>query len=165
MEQLGIEPKLLLAQIINFSIIIFVLTRLLYKPILGMLEKRKKAIEEGLALTEKMKAEEAKLKQKEEKILEEARRQAHIILEEAKKQGKAAEKDIVTEAHKESSEIIAKAHADIARAREGMEKDVRKEAVTLAAAMAKRLLANVLSEKDQHAMLADHLKELESVKG
>ncbi len=165
MEQLGIEPKLLLAQIINFSIIIFVLSKLLYKPILGMLEKRKKAIEEGLALTEKMKAEEAKVKQKEEKILEEARRQAHVILEEAKKQGKAAEKDIVEAAHKEAADIIAKAHADIARAREGMEKDVRKEAVLLAAAMAKRLMTNVLSVHDQHNILAEHLKELESAKG
>lgn len=165
MEQLGIEPKLLFAQIINFSIIIFVLSKLLYKPILAMLEKRKKAIEEGLAITEKMKIEEAKLKQKGDRILEEARREARVILDEAKKQGKTEEKGIIEEAHKQASEIIAKSHTDIARAREGMERTVKKEAVTLAAAMAKRLMTNVLSEKDQHAMLAAHLKELESVKG
>ena len=41
MEQLGIEPKLLAAQLVNFSIILFVLTKLLYTPILSILEKRK----------------------------------------------------------------------------------------------------------------------------
>lgn len=47
MEQLGIEPQLLLAQLVNFLIILFVLSKLLYKPILGMIEKRKKEIAEG----------------------------------------------------------------------------------------------------------------------
>ena len=42
MEKLGIEPQLLLAQLVNFGIIIFVLSKFLYKPILDMLEKRKK---------------------------------------------------------------------------------------------------------------------------
>lgn len=165
MEQLGIEPKLLFAQIINFTIIVFVLSKLLYKPILGMLEKRKKTIEEGLALTEKMKAEEAKLKQRGEKILDEARKEARGILEEAKKQGKSAEKDIIAEAHEQAADVIAKGKADISRDREGMEKGVREQAVILATAMAKRLLVGVLSEKDQHTMVAEQLKELESVKG
>jgi len=54
MEKLGIEPTLLLAQILNFLIIAFVLTKILYKPILQLLDKRKKTIEEGLRLTQKM---------------------------------------------------------------------------------------------------------------
>ena len=44
MEKLGIEPVLLAAQIVNFLVILVVLQKLLYKPILGMLEKRKREI-------------------------------------------------------------------------------------------------------------------------
>ena len=84
MEQLGIEPKLLAAQLVNFSIILFVLTKLLYTPILSILEKRKKQIEEGLLLTEKMKAEEIKMEEKKEKLLDQARKDAHVIIEEGK---------------------------------------------------------------------------------
>jgi len=58
MEKLGIEPSLLLAQIINFAIIVVVLSKLLYKPILSMLEKRKREIEESLRLTDKLRADE-----------------------------------------------------------------------------------------------------------
>ena len=89
MEQLGIEPKLLLAQIVNFLIIAFVLTKLLYKPILAMLEKRKKEIAQGLELTEKMRLAEEKYKEKEEKLLSEARREARTIVEAAEKEAGA----------------------------------------------------------------------------
>ncbi|MBI2405132.1 F0F1 ATP synthase subunit B [Candidatus Gottesmanbacteria bacterium] len=163
MEQLGIEPTLLLAQIINFSIIVFVLTRLLYKPILGILEKRKKEIEESLARAEKLKREEEKFKQKGEKLLDEARREGRKILEEAKKQGKLAEKEIIAEAHNEASDIVKKGKTEVVRMEEEMEKGVRQQAVTLAIAMAKRLLTAVLSEKDQHRVISEQLKELEKV--
>ena len=48
MENIGIEPYQLLTQVINFALMIFILTKLLYKPILKGLEERKKKIEEGL---------------------------------------------------------------------------------------------------------------------
>jgi len=164
MEQLGIEPKLLLAQIINFSIIIFVLSKLLYKPILAMLEKRKKEIEKGLALSQRMQEEEVKLKQKQEKMLDETRKQARMILEEAKKQGKEAEREIVNEAHKEAKEIVEKGRLELAHLHKEMEKDLRKESVALATAMAKRLLVSVMKEDKQHQLLESQLKELESMK-
>ena len=54
MEKLGIEPILLLTQVINFTILVVVLTKFLYKPILKMLDERKKKIEEGLTLSREM---------------------------------------------------------------------------------------------------------------
>ncbi|MBI3559892.1 F0F1 ATP synthase subunit B [Candidatus Gottesmanbacteria bacterium] len=160
MEKLGIEPSLLLAQIINFGIIVLVLTKLLYKPILGMLEKRKKEIEEGLAITERMRQEEAKLEARREKLLSEARKEARIILEDAKKQGHDAEREIVASAHKEAAEIIEKAKREAGATHEVLEGDIRRESVELAAGMAKRLVASILSPGDQHKLIAKHLADL-----
>lgn len=162
MEQLGIEPKLLLAQIINFSIIIFVLTKLLYKPILSMLEKRKREIEQGLALTQKMKDEEEKLVQRKEKQLTETRRQAQQIIEEAKKHGREAEKEILAQAHQEAAEIITKGKHEAQRLLETAGKNVQKEAIELAVAMTKRLVRSVLSPTDQHKLIQKQLKQLDS---
>lgn len=160
MEQLGIEPKLLLAQIINFSIIIFVLTKLLYKPILSMLEKRKKEIEQGLLITQKMKVEEEKFVERKEKLLDETRREARQIIEEAKKHAKEAEKDIVTQAHQEANEIFAKGKEEVERLHEAARKNIQKEAIELAVAMTKRLVRSVLSPADQHKLIQKHLKQL-----
>ena len=164
MEKLGIEPTLLAAQIVNFVIIVFVLSKLLYKPILSMLEKRKKEIAEGLALTEKMREEEEKQQEKRQKMLTVTRREAQDILEEARKQAKVEEKEIIDGAHKEADAIIVKGKAEVERAKVEMEKGVQKSAVTLAVAMAERLLTSLLSSDDRHKLIAKHVKEIESMK-
>ena len=161
MEQLGIEPKLLLAQIINFSIIIFVLTKLLYKPILSMLEKRKKEIEQGLELTQKMRDDEEKFSERKEKLLNETRREAHQMIEEAKKHAKEAEKEIIAQAHQEAAEIITKGKEEVERLHEAAGKNVQGEAIELAVAMTKRLVRSVLSPADQHKLIQKHLKQLD----
>ncbi len=163
MDKLGIEPSLLLAQIVNFTIIMVVLSKLLYKPILTMLEKRKKEIEEGLAITEKMRTEEEKLQQRKQKMLEETRREAQEIIEEARKQAKEEEKEILADAHRQAEDVVAKGRAEVVHLREGMEKGVRISAVELAERMAQRLLSSVLSPEDKHKLIKKHLKELESV--
>ena len=54
MEKLGIELTQILTQIFNFTLMVFLLTKLLYKPVIKKLEERKAKIAEGLAYTEKM---------------------------------------------------------------------------------------------------------------
>lgn len=163
MEQLGIEPKLLLAQVINFLVIVFVLSKVLYKPIITMIDKRKREIEEGLTLTQKMREEEEKMQAKKVKLLEETRKEGRVVIEEAKKQAKEVEKDLIAQAQKQTEEIVAKGKADVERLHATMQKEIRKEATDLSVRMAKRLLASVLSAKDQHALIEKHIKELESV--
>ncbi len=164
MEQLGIEPKLLLAQIINFGIIVVVLTKLLYKPILSMLEKRRREIEEGLSLTEKMRQEEEKLQIRKEKLLSDARREGHAILEDARKQSKEEEKDIVRAAHEEAEALIQKGKEEVKRLKEELSHDLRAEAIMIAASMTKRLVEGILTTNDKRILLDKHIKELEKLK-
>ena len=162
MEQLGIEPKLLAAQLVNFSIILFVLTKLLYKPILSILEKRKKQIEEGLTLTEEMKAEEIKMEEKKEKLLEQARKDAHVIIEEGKKQAKDEEKEIIAKAHRDAEEVVEKAKKEIEHLREEMEKQMKKQTIETAVLMAKRLLERSLDAARKREISDKNIKELET---
>jgi F-type H+-transporting ATPase subunit b len=163
MEQLGIEPILLLAQVVNFAIILVVLTKLLYKPILGMLEKRKNEITEGLKITERMRLEEEKFAERKEKMLAQARKEGHVLIEEAKKQAKEEEKEIVGQAKREGDEIIEKGKTEVERIRADLAKGLKKQSVELAVAMARRLLSSSLSGQDKHAILAKHIKEIESL--
>lgn len=164
MENLGIDLKLLIAQIVNFAIIVVVLSKFLYKPILAMLAKRKKEIDEGLALTEKMRIEEERQQEKRQKMLAITRREAQEILEEARKQAKVEEKEIVESAHKEAEAVVAKGKTEVERARVEMEKNIQKSAVTLAVAMTERLLEKVLSAEEKHKLIAKNVKDIENLK-
>jgi F-type H+-transporting ATPase subunit b len=163
MEQLGIEPKLLLAQIVNFLIIVFVLTKVLYKPVLAMLEKRRKEIAEGLAISERMHREEEKFQEKKAAMLDVARKEAKALIEEAKKRATDVEKDLVEKAHKQASEIVEKGKIEVARERTSMEKSLRTESINLAVVMAQKLLHGILSEDMQHKLVSTHLKDLDKV--
>lgn len=161
MEKLGIEPSLLAAQIVNFLVIIVVLRKLLYKPILTMLEKRRAAIAEGVELTEKMKVENESLRVKQEKALAKAREDALGIIEDAKKQAKEVEKELVADAHTQVAALLARAKSEAEEMRHSATLAIRTEAVELAVVMAKRLLAQVLTAKEQHALIEKRVKDLE----
>lgn len=162
MDKLGIEPKLLAAQVVNFLVIIFVLQKLLYKPILGMIEKRKKEIAEGLSLTEKMRAEEEKLKEKQEKALAKAREDALLVIEDAKKQAKEVEKELLADAHAQAAAVLARAKAEAEEMHKASKTEIKREAVDLAVVMAKRLLSSALGAKEQHTLIAKRVKDLDA---
>jgi len=163
MEALGIEPKLLLAQVVNFLIIVVVLNVLLYKPILSMLEKRKKEIEEGLSFTEKMRQENEVVEQKKAKIIADSRKEGQQIIEEAHKTAKVEGKQILEEARKTAEEIVAKGKDTVMQERESMQKGIQKDSVQLAILIAKRLLSETVSAEIQHKILARHIKDIERV--
>lgn len=161
MEKLGIQPMLLLAQMVNFAIVVVVLQKLLYKPILDILEKRKKHIAEGVALTDKLRKDDEKQASNRDKALAKAREDALEIINEAKKSAKDVQKEALDEAHEQAGAIITRAKQDAKELQKEAQGEVRKQAIDLSVVMAKRLLEGVLSDKDQHLLIAKHLKELQ----
>jgi len=163
MEALGIEPKLLIAQVVNFFIIVVVLQALLYKPILTILNKRKKEIEDGLNYTENMRKENEKSEEKKAQMIKEARQEGQRIIEEAQKDAKNEAKKILEETKKSIADMLSKGRATLTEEREAMLTQVRKEAVKLAVRIAKQLLSDSISTEIQHKILAKHMKEIENV--
>lgn len=163
MEALGIEPTLLIAQIVNFFIIVVALKVLLFKPIQTMLEKRKKEIAQGLEYTEKMRKDNEVLDTKKAAILADARKQGTALIEEAKKKAKEEEKHILAEAKSQADDIIQKGKAVVEKEREDMQISIKKESVQIGVRIAERLLSEVLSQDMQHKVLQKHLKEIEHV--
>lgn len=161
MEQLGVNGTLLLAQIVNFGLVVFLLSKLLFKPVLTMLEKRKALIDEGLQLTEKAKADADGLEVKRQKLLDTARREAQAIVNESKKQAEATKTAAVDDARKEASLVIKKAEEEAAGIIESAQAQIRQDAVDLALLMAIRALPEVLGVKEQQVVLAKKLKDLE----
>lgn len=164
MEQLGIEPKLLLAQIVNFTIILVVLTKFLYKPVLAMLEKRKKEIAQGLELTEKMRQEEEQLAIRKKKMLGEAQTEVEEMMKEMRKRIKEEEVELLREAQEKAEEIIKKAKKEAERQKEDVQVQIRNNAVVLGQEMAARLLATVMTGDLQHKIIAADIKKFEKTK-
>ena len=82
-HNIGIDWKVLLAQIVNFAILLFVLKKFAYKPILKVLNDRRKKIEEAIERSKSVDQKMAEIEILKEKILVEARRESDEIIKKA----------------------------------------------------------------------------------
>ena len=119
MDKLGIELPLLLAQIVNFTIMVVILSKLMYKPLLKVLNERKKKIEEGLKFAEKAQIEEEKLEEKKKQIISEAREEVKTIFEDARKQGKRLKDDMLKTGKEELLTVKDKLQKDYLKRKSG----------------------------------------------
>lgn len=98
MEALGLDIKLLIVQIINFGILVFVLSKFVYKPVIKLLDERKKKVEEGIDNTTKIEERLLKLEEKEKDILKKAQEKANSERDELNKLAKEEREQILSEA-------------------------------------------------------------------
>lgn len=163
MEQLGIAPFQLITQIFNFLVMVFVLNKLLYKPILKALEERKKNIAEGLVYSQQMKEEAEKSELKKKEVINKAKEEARKIIADSKAAGKKLEAEIVQKAHKEAQNILEKARIDIEREKQEMEIDLRTKTVEIAQSWVEAVLGKELNEKSQKNIINQKIADLEKI--
>ncbi|MCL4360059.1 F0F1 ATP synthase subunit B [Patescibacteria group bacterium] len=163
MEKLGIQPVQLFTQVINFLVMVIILAKFLYKPILKALDERRKKIEAGLRYAEETKAELEKSEKRRKDIVAEAKDEARHIIDEAKQSGKKLEAEIVEKAHKEAEQIIAKGKSEVELERSEMEKELRAGTISVASAMVESVLRGALDAKTQHAIIGKKLQALARV--
>lgn len=159
MDKIGVNPINLLTQVFNFTILVVLLTKLVYKPVLEALEKRRKKIEEGLALTEKLTQEKEDLERQKTKIIAEAGKEAKAIIDKARSQGKKVEQEVIVEARVAASEIIERGKKDVEIRMKEMEEQLVKETIDMAALLTQKLIGDVLDREKQQAMLKKKVAE------
>ena len=97
-HKLGIEWKLLLAQIVNFIILLILLRKFLYKPLLKLMNNRRQKIVEGLEKAKKGEEEFQKIAELREKELVKVQGEAEVIIAKAKEVGDEKQQEILKEA-------------------------------------------------------------------
>ena len=115
LENLEIKWQLLLAQTVNFFILLFLLKKFLYKPMLKFLRERREAIEEGLKKSELAEQKFQEMREIQAKELAKTRQEAQGIIDDAKKRGEVARDEILTTSHKETEALFKKAEKDMER--------------------------------------------------
>ena len=160
MEKLGINWIYLIGQIINFGIILFLLKKYLYKPVLKILDERKKKVEEGVRYSEKMEKETGELKVKEEEFLSKARKESLKIIEEARKSAEKVEKELIEKAKREANEIVKQSKSFIEEERKKIIQEIENQAADLVAASTKCILEDILDTKQQHEIIQNAISNL-----
>jgi len=147
LSKLGIDYKLLIAQIVNFLVLLFVLYKFAYGPIVAMLEKRQKKIETGLKEAEAAHKKLAESEEKQKEILRHARTEAKDIVEKAHMQAEKSKSDLAVEAKIQAEKIIADAKAQIEQEKQKTISEIKSEIGGLVVAAAEKIVGEKIDEK------------------
>ncbi|MCL4382616.1 MAG: F0F1 ATP synthase subunit B [Patescibacteria group bacterium] len=159
MESLGLDIKLLLAQVVNFLVLLFVLKKFLYRPILKVLDERKKKIEDSLANAEKINKELVKLEEEKAKILKAAQTEAVKLIAEEKKFAEEQKEKIIEEAKMKAVEEVAKGSVLAKQELEKAKKELREEVLRLTEVMTRKVLSRGLSDQEKHELIKKAIEE------
>lgn len=162
-EFFGIKPEFLLAQVINFSIVAFVLWRFAFKPVVATIEERQKQIESGLKYAADMRAKLEQAQFESQHLIQKAQDEAAKIVEETRKSAKEFGDREQKAATERANELIAKAQQVIELERKKMFDEARGEIARLVVSTTQRVLAKELSEADRNRYNESAARELSGV--
>ena len=157
LTKLGIDWKLLIAQIVNFLVLLFILYKFAYGPILAMLEKRQKKIEQGLKDAEAARKNLEKSEEKQKEILKKARADFKVIVEKAHTQAEKSKLEIAAESKTQAEKILANAKAEIGREKEKTIREIKSEIGGLVAMAAEKVIDEKMDEKRDKEMIEKSL--------
>lgn len=150
LNNLGINGKLLLAQIVNFLVLLFVLYKFAYGPVLKILNERTSKIEKGLKDAEDAQKKLIEITEKERAVLVKARKQAQEIIAKAEEVAVKNKEEIIITAKEQSEKILADSAKKIETEKVLMFQEVKKQVAELViAATGKIIDEKIDSQKDK----------------
>lgn len=149
LHKLGIDWKLLIAQIINFFILLFVLYKFAYKPVLHMLDKRAKTIEKGISDAKASEEKLAAIERLRDEKLAQAQKEIGSMLEKARLDAEAVKKELIDAANKQVEDLMRRTRLQIEEEKRKMIADVKREVAQFIIAATGKILEKEFNADDQ----------------
>ncbi|MBI3495120.1 F0F1 ATP synthase subunit B [Candidatus Berkelbacteria bacterium] len=157
---LGIDGKLIIAQIVNFFIVFLLLRLLAFKPIVAMLGERRKRIAAAMKDAAEIEKRKAETVAESQKILDQAKGQAQTILDGARKDASALLKATQDSLKTQQEKMIADAKQEMMLQTERAYEQARKDIAYLAVKVSEKILRGEINEKRNSKLIEQALKEL-----
>jgi len=162
LEKLGLNLGYLLLQIFNFFILFVILRVWVYKPILGLLDKRRQTIAQGLEDARVAAEARASAEKEAAKIIADAQAEASKVVREANERAQGVAKEVKTEAEAEAAKAREAALAEADAEHNRILGDLRSQVAALSISATQKLVGEALDEKRQRALLDEFFSGVKS---
>jgi F-type H+-transporting ATPase subunit b len=159
-QDFGISWPFILAQILNFSIVAFILWKFAFKPVLATLDERQQKIASGLKYADDMKAKLEAMQQESAASAKKAQAEASRIIDEAGKAAKEFLEKQTQESSAKANEILVRAQQVIELEKKKMLAEARTEIARLVVETTQRVLSRDLSDADRTRYSESAAREL-----
>ncbi len=160
-EALGLDLKILFAQLINFAILLVALYYVAYKPIFKFLKERKEGIEKGVKDAEEAGVKLEIASRKEEEIINEAKKEALKIVEKSREEGNEKKESIIEKAKEEVGQIIQIEKEKIKAEKTETLKEIKTEVSGIVILALEKVLDEKIDDKNDKELIEKVTKSLE----
>jgi len=164
LEGLGINLPTLLAQIINFAILLGLMYLVAYRPIMRMFDERSRKVKESMEQTEFIKEQAARAEEEAEKRIEAASKDGQELVARAVRTGEEVRQKAQQGARQDAESLIARARVEIQRERDEAIDELRKEFADLTILAAGKVIDRSLDKEAHRQLIAKVLEESPTLK-
>ena len=156
-----LDPGLFIWTIITFLLVLFLLSKFAWKPLLKVLQEREDEIKSSLKDAEVAKAELEKVNLESEKILNNARAEARKIQADSKLVSEKQRDEIIYKAKEEAKKIVVNAESQIKMEKDLAIKQIQEKVINLTFSISEKVIKKNLTTDDNQKIIKDSLKSLE----
>ena len=164
MTALGVNLPALVAYLVNFLILLGILTFFAYKPLLRVMDQRAERIRESLAAADLARQEAASSRAVIEEQLNEARREGQRLLDQSREAAERYREEEAARARQQAEAFVARAREDIQRERDAAIAEVRSNFGDLAITAAERIIRRSVDRQAHQELITQVLEESEGLR-
>jgi len=161
-DAFGVDVPKLIFQVVNFLLLLYLLNRFLFKPVLKLLDERESRIRKGLEDAEAAARDRELAKAEREAALDEARKEAQAMVARANKIAEDSRAEILADAKEQADKVAARAREEITAEKEKAMAELRSTVADLALQAAGRLVRSEMDTPTQRRLVEDFLKEVKN---
>lgn len=163
-KALGVQAEVILILAISFIILVVLLRKFLFRPLMGYLDRRNQEIQNTYTRIEEGQKELTRLKEQYQSELARIEKTAYEKIQEAIKQGLSAKMEIISEAHTQADKILRRATAEIEQEKLKAMVELKKEIVNLSLETTRKIIGQSMDETTHRELVDKFLMDLDKVR-
>ena len=164
LKDLGLDKLLLVAQIVNFLILFFVLKAVFYKPLKKILEERKEKISKGIEDADAAKELRERTVKEKDEIIRTARIEVQALIEDSRKAADEIKQKIVDDAKTQSEEMVKDAQKRAEEEMKKMEKQIKVMSLDISKKIMENVIPVLMDDAQKNAVLKKAVQKLDEEK-
>jgi len=160
---LKVDPGLLLWTVITFVVLLLLLWKTAWKPIVEALDARAEKIRGDIDQADKSRQEAEKVLAEHKELMANAKDESAKIIAQGRVEAEKVKNDIIEKAQSEAKDLAERVKKEIAMAKDSALADLKTEVVTISTEIASRIIDKALKPEDQNALVAEALNKIGTV--
>lgn len=155
-----IDVKDLIFVMVNFLILVAILYKFMWGPVINMIDSRQQTIDDSLNKADAARKEAEQMSAKLAEEIADARRQAKSIIDEAQRSAETVKEDILAQARDSADSMLERAQAEIAKEKVNAILEIKGEVADMVVSVAGRLLSENMNDQQHMALVDKYIAEV-----